>query len=73
MESLQDILKTLTPTLTGIDSSKTFTAQERVQMNCDAYNESQGVLNQADGYNCDVCRNKGFISSCEEEEKRRDD
>lgn len=60
-------MKTLSLTPTGTDFSKEFTAQERVQMNCDAYNESLGNLNQADGYTCELCKNKGFISYCVEE------
>ena len=30
------------------------------QMQIDMYNNSQGNLNEVDGYNCDICRNKGF-------------
>lgn len=31
------------------------------QTNCDFFNSSKGTLNESDGYNCDVCKNKGGL------------
>ena len=36
------------------------------QMQIDMYNNSQGNLNEVDGYNCDKCHNKGFIARLDE-------
>jgi DNA replication protein DnaC len=36
------------------------------QMQIDMYNNSQGNLNEFDGYNCDICHNKGFIARLDE-------
>lgn len=36
------------------------------QLRVDAYNKSCGDLNEEDGYNCDVCHNKGQIQHVEE-------
>lgn len=36
------------------------------QMQIDMYNNSQGNLNEVDGYNCDICKNKGFIARLDE-------
>ncbi len=34
---------------------------ERCVMCCDGVNKSYGHLNEYDGYNCEICRNKGYI------------
>lgn len=36
------------------------------QIQVDMYNSSQGDLNELDGYNCDNCKNKGFIARLDE-------
>lgn len=36
------------------------------QTSCDFFNESKGFLNEADGYNCDICKNKGGIMRLKE-------
>lgn len=36
--------------------------QEREQKSADLYNQSQGNLNEQDGYECSICKNKGFIA-----------
>ena len=38
------------------------TPQEYEQRKADMYNESVGNLDEADGYNCDLCKNKGYIA-----------
>lgn len=41
---------------------KEMTAKERMQARVDSYNAEIGTRDQEDGYNCDICKNKGFIS-----------
>lgn len=36
------------------------------QTSCDFFNGSKGSLNEADGYNCDVCKNRGGIMRLKE-------
>lgn len=38
------------------------TQEEYQQQRIDWYNQSVGNLNEADGYNCDICKNKGYIA-----------
>lgn len=40
--------------------------EELMQKQIDLYNESTGNLNEFDGYNCNVCKNKGFIARLDE-------
>lgn len=40
--------------------------EDIMQEKVNRYNESTGNLNEADGYNCDVCKNKGFIARVDE-------
>ena len=37
------------------------TQEERERLHAENFNASPGNLNEADGYNCDKCRNKGLI------------
>lgn len=41
---------------------KPLSAEEREQHRADAYNASTGDLNEMDGYNCDKCKNKGYVA-----------
>ena len=36
--------------------------KEYCQYKCDTYNETVGDLNEQDGYDCPICKNKGFIA-----------
>lgn len=38
------------------------TPQEREQHKADAYNATPGDLDKEDGYQCDICKNKGFVA-----------
>lgn len=38
------------------------TPKERAQARVDSYNAGTGTRDQEDGYNCPICKNKGFIS-----------
>lgn len=57
MDGLQAILQRIG--YTGTMSEKT--EHEIEQFKADSFNGSPGVLNEADGYNCDVCHNKGMV------------
>ena len=41
---------------------KPMTAKERLQQRIDDYNAETGTRNEEDGYDCPICKNKGFIS-----------
>ena len=36
--------------------------EQRCKNKCDRYNKQEGSLHLEDGYNCDKCKNKGFIA-----------
>lgn len=38
-----------------------FTSPEHLQQKCNTYNSKAGKLNEIDGYNCDVCNNRGDL------------
>ena len=40
---------------------------ELQQMNVDDFNKREGDLHEKDGYNCDLCKNKGFIARLSED------
>ena len=44
-----------------MDSSYSITPEEECQRKCNIFNGSVGNLHEADGYNCDKCKNRGFI------------
>ena len=45
----------------GVDC-KALEGGNLVQLNVDNYNNSTGDLNTKDGYNCPLCKNKGYIA-----------
>ncbi len=59
MQSIKDIIK---PQFNSI-----MTMQELTQYKVDLYNADKGNLNEADGYNCDICKNKSFIAKVTEQ------
>ena len=56
MSALPESLKALAH---GFD---VMTPEQLTQAQVDIYNASVGNLNEEDGYNCDLCKNKGHIS-----------
>lgn len=42
------------------------TSVSLAQLNVDTYNRTDGNLNEIDGYNCKICRNKGFTARLDE-------
>lgn len=59
MQSMMEALKKLGMSESGC---KPFSQEEYEQMKVDSYNAGIGNLDQADGYQCDKCKNKGFIA-----------
>ena len=59
METMQDVMKKL-PLNTGSACSP-YAPGTLEQMKADTVNAAEGDLNQKDGYNCPICRNKGYI------------
>ena len=57
MERLQEILKNL-----GLDTTFEMSQKEYEQFKVDGLNESVGDLNKEDGYECKICKNKGYIA-----------
>lgn len=56
MESLSKYLNNSTT-----DSSYSISPEEACKRKCDIFNGSAGDLHIADGYNCDKCKNRGYI------------
>lgn len=60
MEQLKDLM---TISQTMLEPGFDLSPKEREQMKADSYNRTVGNLDKTDGYNCDICKNKGFIST----------
>ena len=58
MEAVQEMLNAAIMAL----NSEPLSDKEYIEMKCRTFNEISGNLNDIDGYNCDKCRNKGFIA-----------
>lgn len=56
MERIQEILKNYMG-----NTSKEYSQEEMEKFRADSFNESEGNLNEEDGYNCKVCKNKGML------------
>ena len=61
--SLQEILTKL-----GMENNIqiNISHEEYIQTKVDSYNNSTGNLNEVDGYNCKICKNKGYIAEIDE-------
>lgn len=57
--SLNEIMEKLR---TGNPVEINMNPEEYQQQKIDWYNESEGNLDQIDGYNCELCKNKGYIA-----------
>ena len=53
--------------VTGIDQQPQ-TQLEKEQAYADDHNASVGTLDQVDGYNCDICKNRGTVAVVEQNE-----
>lgn len=56
MERIQEILKKYMG-----NACESYSQEEMEKFKADSFNESEGSLNESDGYNCTVCKNKGMI------------
>lgn len=68
MEQIRELIREKLKGSTAIEDTKKETPEERKerlrhmeQTNCDFFNSSKGTLNESDGYNCDICKNKGGL------------
>lgn len=62
MEGIGNLLKSQLPE--GLEHGCEIPSdpKAREQQKADMYNDSEGNLNEEDGYNCDICKNKGFVA-----------
>lgn len=58
MEGIQSILQKLNNTA---HTYEPMTPEEREKSHAEIFNDSEGHLNNDDGYQCDICHNKGLI------------
>ena len=63
MDTIQEILARLRGSGTTFEQ---MTPREYEQFKADGLNASEGNLNDEDGYNCSLCKNKGYIVSVRE-------
>lgn len=62
MENLQELMQRIQEKV-GIDVPITLmNDEEYTKFKCESFNKNEGDLNKIDGYNCDVCKNKGYIA-----------
>lgn len=62
MEGIGDLLKGQLPNGLGRGCEVPSDPKAREQEKADMYNASEGNLNEEDGYNCDICKNKGYVA-----------
>lgn len=63
MDKLNELLSRFqTKSGLGYNSRATMTDEEYEQWKADIYNNTIGDLDKLDGYNCDICKNKGYVS-----------
>lgn len=73
MDSTKNILDKLKEKYPNLAKVNTLTPKELAQMKVDTMNEKVGDKNLIDGYNCNICRNKGFICKLRERKNLRGD
>lgn len=64
MDRLQEIMERLT----GSETTFNMTQKEYEQFKVDGLNATEGNRHEEDGYNCNLCKNKGYIIKLEEYE-----
>ena len=64
-------MKDLVPTsrIKSEPGFETLSPKEYEERKANVYNASRGSLNEADGYNCDLCKNKGYIATVSHNEQ----
>lgn len=62
MEAMAGIMARIKE-MTGIEvAPQSMSDEEYTRFKCDSYNNSVGNLNETDGFNCEKCKNKGYIA-----------
>ena len=64
--SFSDVLKKLKSVTQTVEPMSRHDYQ---QSKVDRYNKSEGTLHEQDGYNCDICKNKGFVAKLGENDE----
>lgn len=62
MEGIGNLLKGQLPEGLERGCEVPYDPKAREQEKADMYNASEGNLNEEDGYNCDICKNKGYVA-----------
>lgn len=62
MEGIGSLLKAQLPEGLGHGCEVPSDPKEREQQKADMYNASTGDLDKEDGYQCDICKNKGYVA-----------
>lgn len=65
-ENISEVLAKLYGKMEAVEPK---TREDIERWKVEQYNQSSGSLNEADGYNCHICKNKGFISRFDEVHK----
>lgn len=69
MKKLSEMLKENgVPLETGIEAEPMDSLERYYKNLCDMYNRQEGNLHLQDGYNCPICKNKGYIAKAEKTE-----
>ena len=69
MKKLSEMLKANgVPLETGTDAEPMDSLERYYKNLCDMYNRQEGNLHLQDGYNCSICKNKGYIAKAEKTE-----
>lgn len=66
MDQIAEIVKKLG---IGRTTGLTFDEETYCRMKCDALNAETGNLVERDGYNCSLCKNRGFIAEPEQDDR----
>ena len=66
MQRLQDLMTTLQEK--SEHGYKPMSPQDMVQYRADDYNRTSGTLDALDGYNCEICNNRGYIATVTQHE-----
>ena len=61
MDGIGELLKAQLPEGLGL-GYESMSPQEREQHKADAYNATVGDMDKEDGYQCDICKNKGLVA-----------
>jgi DNA replication protein DnaC len=71
-ESTKDLLQRIKEKYPHLNNIKPMSPQEAAQAKADSYNSAEGDRHLIDGYNCEICRNKGYIAVIRERKDIRD-